>query len=904
MKKIMLLLTLAPFFNLTHLSAAPGKVYLVLGSDTAIWDGMSVSNYHSTYNQSLYTDPSRNATRVMDPSWRERFKDSYGTTLKLTWWMMAGNIFRYATNTNFPIPNIMTLYLMQKYYGAYISEVGDELTLHYHTFVWTDYDQDGVWYWNQAKDFNESRADFDFTLCQFLLEENVFPVSFRSGWHAMDDHWQHYLNELLPYSLHNDWPSKRTYDPEPIDNIYDWSQSPSTFIPWHPSLADYRLPGDGPGWNVRSTHFNTARGRNLLDSLFNRANQGQDQLACFWGHLPEEDFISNIAALDSLAQKAALKYPNVKFRYCTAVEAYQFWQNKVDTLAPDVTFEEIVTGEDVAFRITTAEPIFQRVPFVAVKDIYENYSVLPCNAVGENTWQTTSLKKAHLAKVGVAVCDTLGNQTKQFIIYKPDDIYIDNETGDYQEISGNWSTITATNHWGRNARVAQLATGDTVRVSWHPSIPQTALYNIYIQMPETDNPAQYLTYKVFSDGTCLDTITVDLALTPKKWHFLTTVNLPAYADNYLLLESNAINQVGKKVAVDVVKFSALVRDYDLICTNPAIDFGMVPQVDTAYYELTLTNGGYKNLEITNITAGTPQIIVPTEFPIIIPPMSSIIVPIGLATENLGPFNDTLKIQSNDAGEPTLAIPVNATISTYFVIVDNEDFDNYYEFGTWRTSVAQAYGPSSRYAPLNQNPRAYARYTTQVKLDGIYDLHEIVPTTVNASDTVLYVVLKNNIVINSVIVNQNTGSGNWVKIISGLPFRKGESITVRVVDTGRSSNSGWVLRADAIKLTWQKEISSGTDQNLTGLPTQFELSRNFPNPFNAATTINYAVPTPELVRITVYNALGQVVAEPVNYRHTPGYYSATIRLDKLSSGFYFCRLTAGETVLVRKILLLK
>jgi len=37
--------------------------------------------------------------------------------VKLTWWMMAGNIFRYATNTNIPNPNIMTLYLMKKYQG-------------------------------------------------------------------------------------------------------------------------------------------------------------------------------------------------------------------------------------------------------------------------------------------------------------------------------------------------------------------------------------------------------------------------------------------------------------------------------------------------------------------------------------------------------------------------------------------------------------------------------------------------------------------------------------------------------------------------------------------------------------------------------------------------------------------
>ena len=92
-----------------------GKVYLVIGSDTAIWSGMNTGRYNCTYDQSLYTDPLRNAFTVMNPDFRADLVDSFGQPMKMTWWMMAGNIFRYATNTNMPVPNIMTLYLMKKY---------------------------------------------------------------------------------------------------------------------------------------------------------------------------------------------------------------------------------------------------------------------------------------------------------------------------------------------------------------------------------------------------------------------------------------------------------------------------------------------------------------------------------------------------------------------------------------------------------------------------------------------------------------------------------------------------------------------------------------------------------------------------------------------------------------------
>lgn len=112
-----------------------GKVYLVLGSDTAIWNSMSVSKYNSTYSLDLFTTPTSNTAVVMSESFRNDMVDSYGNKLKLTWWMMAGNIFRYATNNNVPANNIMTLYLMKKYFGDKIEQWGDELSLHYHTFA-------------------------------------------------------------------------------------------------------------------------------------------------------------------------------------------------------------------------------------------------------------------------------------------------------------------------------------------------------------------------------------------------------------------------------------------------------------------------------------------------------------------------------------------------------------------------------------------------------------------------------------------------------------------------------------------------------------------------------------------------------------------------------------------------
>ncbi len=320
---------------LSAVAFGEGEVYLVLGSDTAIWDGMDVDKYHPTYHLSLFTDPGMNTCAVVNPAFRSRFVDSYGQTMKMTWWMMAGNIFRYATNTDVPVPNIMTLYLMKKYHGDAIRACGDELTLHYHTFEWYDYGGTGIFYWNQAMSFEPCRADFDVTLAEFLLEENVFPVSFRSGWHYMDNGWQLYLNTLVPFAMHNDYGNVHRDTIPPIDNDYDWSHAPSAFVPYHPSDTNYQVPGNGKGWNVRCRYMGSTS-QNDMDGIFAQAAAGKDQVACLWAHLPEEDFPHNMARIDSLAHVSAAKYPNVRFRYCTAVEAMQRWLRSADTTAPTI----------------------------------------------------------------------------------------------------------------------------------------------------------------------------------------------------------------------------------------------------------------------------------------------------------------------------------------------------------------------------------------------------------------------------------------------------------------------------------------------------------------------------------------------------------------------------------------
>ena len=94
-----------------------------------------------------------------------------------------------------------------------------------------------------------------------------------------------------------------------------------------------------------------------------------------------------------------------------------------------------------------------------------------------------------------------------------------------------------------------------------------------------------------------------------------------------------------------------------------------------------------------------------------------------------------------------------------------------------------------------------------------------------------------------------------------------------------------------------------------LPKEYSVS-NYPNPFNPSTKIKYTSPKEGIVKITIYNLLGQRVTELVNESKQPGAYIAEFNAHLteqgvyLSSGIYFYQLESSGIVLTRRMLLIK
>lgn len=898
------LLLLFLLFLLPVTISAQGTVLFVIGSDTGIWEGLDDSQYHCTISPLLYTDATRNAARVMDPLFRGAMTDYFGTPMKLTWWMMAGNMFRLSTNTDVPVPSTMPIYLMKRYEGEGLRRWGDELTFHYHTWFWSDENGDGIWYWNQAPVFPLVAADFDQTLAEMLIEEDLFPVSFRSGWHAMDNEWQRRLNEILPFSMHNDYPALRTVRIEPVGNVYDWSISPSSYVPFHPSTTDYRVPGNGPGWNLRSRYMSVADS-SFMAGIFATAQKGVDQVVCLWAHLPETDFLDNLQKVNRSAHAASKKYPTVPYRYCTAVEAMQRWLRTSDSTKPGIILTESQVGDAVEWSVELDEPIFQPAPIFAVKDRYEYHRLIPMTQLSPGKWKTSqTLLKADLAEVAVAATDTSGNLATLHQQFLPKDIVVDYGDPGYHESAGTWSTVSLKGY-GASFRSASVTTTDSATVRWNPTVASPGKYSIFLRLPA----ATSLSGKIHITGTnasmFIDSLFTGSPALADRWLHLKTTDLDPAIPVTIEMTSRASG--AQTLTADVLRITPLVRE-KWVSGPEQVDAGDFIIGEEQTIRVPIQNSGYAPAKLLSAYTASGKGAIAGAFARPVPGMSSVELQILLTPDRTGAFLDTLIVTTDDVRHPVLRTRLSGRVREYFVIADNGDSATYEENGTWAFSTASGFSGSSRFAtPLAANT---ARFHGRLNKGGFYQISEIVPTTVNATDRAKYVLRISGILRDSVFINQNQGSGAWVELMK-TNVSAHSDVSVTVSDAMSPVISGRVLRADALQFQWIAESGATAVAGDHSLPETTALLQNYPNPFNPTTAISYQLSAVSVVRLRTFDVLGRELGMIVNEVQKPGFYTARWDASGLPSGVYYYMLEAapqgdasGRFVDVKKMLMLR
>ena len=145
--------------------------------------------------------------------------------------------------------------------------------------------------------------------------------------------------------------------------------------------------------------------------------------------------------------------------------------------------------------------------------------------------------------------------------------------------------------------------------------------------------------------------------------------------------------------------------------------------------------------------------------------------------------------------------------------------------------------------------------------------------------------------------------NWTMV----SFVEGKGTTTEKADyvlRDKITEPGiYVYRLKQIDFDGTVNYSPEVEVEVTS-PKEFALYQNYPNPFNPSTKIKFALPEKTNVELSVYNSLGEKVADVLLGEFSEGYHEVEFTASDLSSGIYFYRLGSQKFVSVKKMIIIK
>lgn len=274
-----------------------------------------------------------------------------------------------------------------------------------------------------------------------------------------------------------------------------------------------------------------------------------------------------------------------------------------------------------------------------------------------------------------------------------------------------------------------------------------------------------------------------------------------------------------------------------------------------------------------------------------------------ANNNL--LGDTLK--ATYYAEPALNPHRNGAVWRHKAIIVNEDDAGAEIIGQWDSSNIDGYRPGI----LIKKDTSYAaiRYHFQVPVSGWYDVFGYIITGSLTTDAAPFTVFSENDSEIVFINQQNIYNRGW-QFLRSAYLSEGEQLVLKL--DNKNVSAGEFVSADAAMIMINRKLSPDViftainqeKKTLASVPKSFTLLENYPNPFNATTTIRFTLDKPAHVELTVYSALGREVGKIAREAKMPGVHRVRFDGSHLPSGLYFCRLrgkTIDETI---KILLIK
>ena len=359
--------------------------------------------------------------RIMAPEFRNALTDSFGRG-----WVYNWHCVDHVGYIDNPRRRDMGIHKVFDHYNAVIKEAGScQDSVHWHFHPMSIYREAH----RCATSFINSPHLYEI-LCRRVIERQWFPAVFRAGFQAErpDSHW--FLEQWIPFDASN-WAYRED------DGVHDhqadiaggrsgdWRLAPDDWSVYQPSHDNYQLPGNCRRWICRALDIRT-RARELtqaeVDKAFARASKGQPTIMGITDH-DFRDIASDVEFVREKIRTAAEKFPDVKFKFCEAVEGF-----RSAIYGPQAQYEPVklairLEGNDERRFLeveTAAGKAFGPQPFLAVKTrsgrfIHDNFDFDTTLTKWSYTFDYDSIRADDISAVGVATNDAYGNTFVQVI---------------------------------------------------------------------------------------------------------------------------------------------------------------------------------------------------------------------------------------------------------------------------------------------------------------------------------------------------------------------------------------------------------------------------------------------------------------------------------------------------------
>lgn len=237
-------------------------------------------------------------------------------------------------------------------------------------------------------------------------------------------------------------------------------------------------------------------------------------------------------------------------------------------------------------------------------------------------------------------------------------------------------------------------------------------------------------------------------------------------------------------------------------------------------------------------------------------------------------------------------PNRTEVQYYFAALDNSN------------NVSTLPEGGSGINPLGENPppnlfNYFVKIPGQIVISGFYPMADTtifnngeVQFIADVSDTSLL-----NITYqwfrNGNLVFNNSGNSYLYRSLTIYPAPRTDSVRVVFSNGFYSNEISWLIYVEPV---------TKIDNDLPNL--SYELNQNYPNPFNPATTIEFSIKEGGIVKLELYNSMGQLVNILKDEFFSEGKYKILFDGSDLPSGNYFVKLSVNNFFKTIKMSLLK